>query len=91
MNQNTKSSIYYEVVGDGLKGKEAELAYRKSQNYLPLTTEKSVFVDWQRLQEKIIKAVEEQVEDEYRNDFDPYHPEDTEERLWKKFYTEEVT
>ncbi len=56
--ENMTPSKYYESVGDSLKGVEATRAYRAAQNHLQ-ETDPDYMEDWKRLQDKIIKSLEE--------------------------------
>ena len=56
--ENVTQSQHYEIAGDGLKGAAATKAYRAAQNHLQ-QTDPSYMEDWKRLQDKIIKSLEE--------------------------------
>jgi|GEM_PF-6967292 hypothetical protein len=52
----TANAKYYEKVGDTLKGKQAERAYRAAQNHLDAVDKKDL-ENWKRLQNKLLIVV----------------------------------
>ena len=59
-DSRTTQGRYYEQTGDNLKGDQAARAYQAAQNHLE-PTNTAYTQDWKRLQDKIIKALSEEV------------------------------
>ena len=55
-----KQAMYYETVGDSLRGAQAERAFRAAQNHL-MPSMPGYMASIKRIQGKIINALEQQI------------------------------